>query len=145
MTPGICLKCGDERSWPQGKGKKLSDYHCRQIVGAMTCGGAIALGGPRPGKAGLEVRNRVAVERWNAAIPVGRKIVFFSIRDEPETAKLYTTRTAASVLEGHTPVVWVQERGDCVALQNCYALDIPSLRMKFGGQLDDFFRGEGLL
>ncbi|WP_050513177.1 hypothetical protein [Streptomyces sp. JS01] len=59
-------------------------------------------------------------DRWNAANPVGSLVVAYpGCRPEgnPKAKRLTTrTRTKASVLGGHTAVVWVHGHGACIAL-----------------------------
>lgn len=58
------------------------------------------------------------VDRWNANVPIGTKVEYVEFKDD-KNPKLYTTRTAAEVLSGHTPVVWLNGKAGCVALDHC--------------------------
>jgi len=53
---------------------------------------------------------------WNRSHPVGCQVWYHPIIGEPACAK-YTTATPASVLSGHTPVVWLNHKSGCVALE----------------------------
>lgn len=56
-----------------------------------------------------------AVDAWNASHPKGAPVRYWpGIREGEGVAS--TTRSAAMVLGGHTAVVWVEGRGDCIAL-----------------------------
>ena len=61
-----------------------------------------------------------AVERWNRLHPVGTRVNAYPgcrPEDDPQATVLNTvTRSAATVLGGHTPVVWVRDHGACIAL-----------------------------
>jgi hypothetical protein len=56
-----------------------------------------------------------AVRAWNKAHPVGTPVVYWPGFREVDGV-WSNTRTPASVLGGHTAVVWVEGRGDCIAL-----------------------------
>ncbi|WP_199750311.1 hypothetical protein [Streptomyces sp. NP10] len=62
----------------------------------------------------------VTVARWNAAHFVGTPVTAYPGRrpeDDPKCVRLVThTRSAASVLGGHTAVVWVEGHGACIKL-----------------------------
>lgn len=59
----------------------------------------------------LEVRS------WNDAVKVGDAVEY---RGYPEAdSQICTTRTAASVLSGHTAVVWLNEKSGCVLVSAC--------------------------
>lgn len=54
-------------------------------------------------------------EAWNTAVPVGTRVRYWTgLRKGP--GKESITRTVASVLGGHTAVVWVEGKGACIAL-----------------------------
>ena len=60
-------------------------------------------------------RPATTVARWNAARPVGTPVrVWTGAREGDGT--LTRTRSAASVLGGHTAVVWVDGHSACIAL-----------------------------
>ena len=52
---------------------------------------------------------------WNHHHAVGCTVWYHPIIGEPECFR-YTTRTGASVLSGHTAVVWLNDKAGCVAL-----------------------------
>jgi hypothetical protein len=55
------------------------------------------------------------IERFNKKHPVGTKILYWTgIRQG--VGKESVTNTEARLLGGHTPVVWVEGHGPCVAL-----------------------------
>lgn len=60
------------------------------------------------------------VEHFNQAHPVGTEVRFWSGRREGE-GRLSKTRSEASLLGGHTAVVWVEDRPDCIALTHVEA------------------------
>ncbi|WP_097866529.1 hypothetical protein [Streptomyces sp. rh34] len=72
-------------------------------------------GGAEPGPA-------AEADRWNAANPVGSLVVAYPgcrPEDDPKAERLFTrTRTKASVLGGHTAVVWVFRHDACIALSH---------------------------
>ncbi|MET8841485.1 hypothetical protein ABZW67_15495 [Streptomyces rubiginosohelvolus] len=59
-------------------------------------------------------------DRWNAAHPIGTPVTAYpGLRpeDNSKCVRLIThTRSAASVLGGHTAVVWVEGHGACIKL-----------------------------
>ncbi|MFJ6487034.1 hypothetical protein [Streptomyces californicus] len=60
------------------------------------------------------------VDRWNAQYPVGTPVVAYPgcrPEDDSKCTRLTTrTRSAASVLGGHTAVVWVEGHSACISL-----------------------------
>lgn len=62
----------------------------------------------------------VTAERWNAQYPVGTPVFAYPAcrpEDHPTDEQLVTrTRSTASVLGGHTAVVWVEGHGACISL-----------------------------
>ena len=63
-------------------------------------------------------RNRREEKRaaeWNAQYPIGTEVRFWPGLREGD-GQLSRTRTPAQVLYVHTAVVWVEGRGDCIAL-----------------------------
>jgi len=61
-------------------------------------------------------------EEWNAKVKVGDTVEYHSYPGaEPQ---LFTTRTAASVLSNHTPVVWLNGKSGCVAVDACKRLGV---------------------
>lgn len=56
-------------------------------------------------------------EQFNKHWPVGTTVRYWTGLREGE-GKLSRTRTAASVLGGHTAVVWVEDEPDCIALSH---------------------------
>ncbi|MFI2354757.1 hypothetical protein ACH5AG_08720 [Streptomyces anulatus] len=61
-------------------------------------------------------------ERWNAANPVGSLVAAYPgcrPEDDPKAKRLITrTRSKASVLGGHTAVVWVHGHSACISLSH---------------------------
>lgn len=61
-----------------------------------------------------------AADRWNALYPVGSPVTAYPgcrPEDDSKCTRLVTrTRSAASVLGGHTAVVWVEGHGACIKL-----------------------------
>ncbi|MFF3094221.1 hypothetical protein [Streptomyces cyaneofuscatus] len=62
----------------------------------------------------------IAVDRWNALHPVGTPVYAYPgcrPEDDPKCTQLTTrTRSVASVLGGHTAVVWVDGHSACISL-----------------------------
>lgn len=57
------------------------------------------------------------VDIWNGRVQVGTAVEY---REYPEAApEIYTTRTAAEVLSGHTSVVWLNGKAGCVSTSAC--------------------------
>lgn len=54
------------------------------------------------------------VEIFNARVAVGDRVTYRNDLDESASTR---TRTAASVLNGHTAVIWIEGRSGCVALE----------------------------
>jgi hypothetical protein len=59
-------------------------------------------------------------EAWNDAHPTGTPVRYWPGLREGEGIESMT-RSHATVLGGHTPVVWVEGRGDCIALTHVEA------------------------
>ena len=58
-----------------------------------------------------------SVDEWNAAYPVGTGVRYWpGARTGPGIEA--TTRSRASVLGGHTSVVWVTDVAGCIALSH---------------------------
>lgn len=80
------------------------------------CDGTFHDPGPDcPGQDGRAWAAEAAVEAWNAANPVGVPVRFWTGLRTGEGAES-VTRSKASVLGGHTAVVWVEGEGSCIAL-----------------------------
>ncbi|MFG6197808.1 hypothetical protein [Nonomuraea sp. JJY05] len=62
------------------------------------------------------------IERWNATVPVGTPVRYWTGGRRGE-GKQSRTRTAAHLLEGHTPVVWVEGEGICIVLTRVQPID----------------------
>lgn len=73
---------------------------------ALRAGSRIACDGPTPAE---------RVEAWNLTYPEGQPVRYWTGAREGAGRK-GRTRSAASVLGGHTAVVWVTGHGACVAL-----------------------------
>ncbi|MFR0351830.1 hypothetical protein [Streptomyces sediminimaris] len=65
---------------------------------------------------------RLSAAEFNAAYPVGTLVFAYPgarPEDAPSATRLVTrTRSAASVLGGHTDVVWVENHSACIALSH---------------------------
>jgi hypothetical protein len=55
---------------------------------------------------------------FNRAFPVGSEVLYESVIGVTGAAR-YTTRTEASILSGHTAVVWLEGKSGCVAIDHC--------------------------
>lgn len=54
---------------------------------------------------------------WNAKVKVGDLVQYRSTLDaNPQT---FVTHTEATILSGHTAVLWLRGRSGCVALDHC--------------------------
>lgn len=60
-----------------------------------------------------------AANDWNSRLPVGSEVQYRECLDDPFPATRFTTRTPATVLSGHTAVVWLNEKPGCVAIAHC--------------------------
>lgn len=59
--------------------------------------------------------------QWNANVSIGDTVEY---RSHPGSEpKLFSTRTAASILSGHTAVVWLNGKSGCVAVDACRKVD----------------------
>lgn len=59
----------------------------------------------------------VQVAKWNSSVKVGDKVEYRSYPEaEPE---IFTTRTEAEILSGHTVVVWLNGKSGCVCVDAC--------------------------
>jgi hypothetical protein len=57
------------------------------------------------------------VDAWNAKVKVGDKVEY---RSHPEAEpQIFTTRTEAEILSGHTVVVWLNGKAGCVDVDAC--------------------------
>jgi hypothetical protein len=70
-----------------------------------------------------EANERMAADRFNERYPIGTRVIAYpGFRPEAApgiddiTRLDTTTRSRASVLGGHTAVVWVDGHGACIAL-----------------------------
>jgi hypothetical protein len=57
------------------------------------------------------------VRKWNDMFPVGTAVRYWTWAREG-IGKTSTTRTLASVLSGHTAVVWVEGEAGCISLSH---------------------------
>ncbi|MDH2424798.1 hypothetical protein [Sphaerisporangium sp. TRM90804] len=55
------------------------------------------------------------VDAWNATVPEGTPVRYWPGRREGD-GRSGRTRSAARLLGGHTPVVWVTGHSSCIAL-----------------------------
>jgi hypothetical protein len=63
---------------------------------------------------------QVLVDEWNANHPIGTPVRYYArINPREDPRGIYKTRSEASVLGGHTPVVWLDGKSGCVALEAC--------------------------
>jgi hypothetical protein len=57
------------------------------------------------------------VDRFNARYPVGTRIRYWKAAGgKHQPSRMTRTVTRASVLSGHTPVVWVEGETGCISL-----------------------------
>ena len=65
--------------------------------------------------------------RWNARNPIGTRVTRYKLMyPKAEPDGIYTTRTAAEVLSGHTAVVWLDGFSGCVALDSLEVASPPT-------------------
>lgn len=57
------------------------------------------------------------VAKWNASVKVGDSVEYRELEDS--APEVLTTRFEASVLSGHTAVVWLNGKRGCVCLDHC--------------------------
>ena len=62
-----------------------------------------------------------AVKEFNRESPIGTQVRFWPGTREGQ-GKVSKTSSVASVLGGHTPVVWVEDYAGCIALTHVEAL-----------------------
>lgn len=67
---------------------------------------------------------QVAADDFNHAIAVGDWIRYREIKGEGD-GKLYRTKTPASVLGGHSAVVWLEGKSGCVCCDHCEKASPP--------------------
>lgn len=70
----------------------------------------------RPPKRNLQAE----VEAFNARVKIGDLIEYAEVKGEP--TRQFRTQTAASILSGHTPVVWLACKSGCVDISHCLIL-----------------------
>jgi hypothetical protein len=80
----------------------------------------------------VEKRVQDAVDAWNAQVPVGTPVRYWTFTRDYEGATGHT-RTPAQLLSGHTPVVWVTGHGACIALTHVDPIDESDLQVLSGG------------
>jgi hypothetical protein len=64
-----------------------------------------------------------ACNDFNSRYPVGTEVEYHPIIDEPEH-RIRKTRSKASVLSGHTAVVWLEGESGCVCLEAVVPRDL---------------------
>jgi hypothetical protein len=55
---------------------------------------------------------------FNKAFPVGSEVLYEEVIGVTGE-KRYTTRSYASILSGHTAVVWLEGKSGCVCIDHC--------------------------
>jgi hypothetical protein len=63
---------------------------------------------------------KLNAETWNQQVKIGDLVTF---RDDNGEAHVTRTRTEASVLGGHTAVVWIEGKAGCVNLNRVTPID----------------------
>lgn len=58
---------------------------------------------------------------WNKHVKVGDEVEYREVV-ELDPPQLFTTRSEACVLSGHTAVVWLHGKAGCVAISHCRPL-----------------------
>jgi hypothetical protein len=57
-------------------------------------------------------------DEWNARNPIGTEVRYYPVADEVGYHKT-RTRSEATILSGHTAVVWLDNIAGCVSLDHC--------------------------
>ena len=61
---------------------------------------------------------------WNANHPVGTKVEYFAVMHPHRDSRgIYETRSEATILGGHTAVIWLDGKSGCVALEACVPVE----------------------
>lgn len=58
------------------------------------------------------------VDQWNDRVKIGDRVLYSEVLGMTES-KEYVIATAAELLSGHTPVVWLEGKSGCVAISHC--------------------------
>lgn len=58
-----------------------------------------------------------AVALFNATVSIGDTVEYSEVLGDPP--QVFTTRSSASVLSGHTAVVWLNGKTGCVCVDHC--------------------------
>lgn len=58
------------------------------------------------------------VEQWNKRVAVGDWVEYRSVKDLSAPQR-FQTRSEATVLSGHTAVVWLAGKSGCVCIDHC--------------------------
>ena len=66
-------------------------------------------------------KEKMAVDRWNSSYSVGQSVKYWPITRRHE-AKVGKTKSAASLMGGHTAVVFIEGHSGCVALSHVQAV-----------------------
>lgn len=64
------------------------------------------------------MRPEEQVAAWNAAVPVGSRVLYYPLGLGVGTPQQRVTRSPAQVVGGHTAVVWVEGVAGCLALSH---------------------------
>lgn len=70
-----------------------------------------------------KVTNEDVVREFNARYPIGTPVLYWTGFREGQASGSGRTKTAAEVLSGHTPVVWIDGYRSCVALSHVQPLE----------------------
>lgn len=74
----------------------------------------------------FEPSAKQVVDRFNRRHPVGTLIRYWPLARGFGFPVKTRTRTRVYLLGGHTPVVWVDDRADCIALSHADVVEIPN-------------------
>lgn len=90
-----------------------------------------------------EISEAALVESWNATYPVGQAVRYSAGFREGATSR-GRTRSRATLLGGHTAVVWVEGYSGCIALSHVQAVtsEVDRPKAAEAGQLSGT-TGEG--
>lgn len=120
-----CVVCGGPLARRLQLGELIAHWQCSQYVRRESVNAYEA--GRRAERDAVIDANRqaqAAADAWNDAHPVGSAVRYWTGLREGR-ARASATRSAASVLGGHTAVVWVVGESACIALTHVERANDP--------------------
>jgi hypothetical protein len=109
---GYCRGNGRGYTYDPTQAGRFTEAEARRITDCSRCS-------ERDGQADemLPAPETVVMD-FNAAHPVGTTVTAWPGVRGDGTGFVTTTKTAATLLQGHTPVVWVKDYSACIALSH---------------------------